>query len=384
MKNSASRTGAGSSVDTTTNVVRWSASVRVDGPGPLHEAVVHGLEQHEELGDVLPGTASRGCGRPPGRRASTPACHPAPGRHGEPAQQPAAEEVGHALGGVEEVEGVAGRRRVDDDQVVAARGVELVEPLHGDVVVALHEAAGDVVVERVGEDGVAGGGVGGVAAHEVVPRLLGVEHGGPQLAPGLGDAGGGERLGRDLRLHVAEALQAEGVGQPPGRVDGEHQHLAAELGGGHGRGRRRGRGLAHPARAAADDDLLGRQQLLERGRALGRPGVLTGRPPSVAQLRAEGLGDLARGPHAVAALEQLGHVQERRPGGSAVAQRVEVLGPRAAQRTASSAASSTGSTTGRRPPAARDSGRQCLVRGLAQPLEDLLLAARRTARAAPG
>jgi hypothetical protein len=127
----------------------------------------------------------------------------------------------------------------------------------------VHEPAGDVDVERVGEDGVAGGGVGGVGPHQVVPRLLGVEHGGPQLAPGL-DAGPGEQAGVDLGLDVAELLQAQGVGQALGGVDGDDQHLAAQLGAGHGAQGRGGGGLAHPAGAAADHDLLGRQQLVER------------------------------------------------------------------------------------------------------------------------
>ena len=70
----------------------------------------------------------------------------------QPAQQAAGEEVGHALGGVEEVEGVAGGRGVHHDQVVVALGVDLVEALHGDVVVALDEAARDVAVQRVGQD----------------------------------------------------------------------------------------------------------------------------------------------------------------------------------------------------------------------------------------
>ena len=38
--------------------------------------------------------------------------------------------------------------------------MDLVEPLHGDVVVALDEPPGDVLVERAGQDGVAGLGVG--------------------------------------------------------------------------------------------------------------------------------------------------------------------------------------------------------------------------------
>ncbi len=52
----------------------------LDGPGPLDESVVHALEQDEELGDVGRGTASPGCGRPPGRRASRPSSPAVNGR----------------------------------------------------------------------------------------------------------------------------------------------------------------------------------------------------------------------------------------------------------------------------------------------------------------
>ena len=71
-------------------------------------------------------------------------------RHGEPAQQPAAEELDHPRRRVEHGQGVARRRRVDDDEVVLARRVEVVQLLHREVVVAVHEAAGDVLVQRVG------------------------------------------------------------------------------------------------------------------------------------------------------------------------------------------------------------------------------------------
>ena len=106
-------------------------------------------------------------------------------RHGEPAQEPAAEEVGHALRRVEEVDGVARRGRVDDDQVVGTGGVDVVEALHRDVVVALHEPRRDVVVQPVVEDPVGGLLVGRVTQHEVVPRTLRVEHRGVQLATRL-------------------------------------------------------------------------------------------------------------------------------------------------------------------------------------------------------
>ena len=70
------------------------------------------------------------------------------------------------------------------------------------------------------------------------------------------------------RLDVAELLEPERVGQPPRRVDGEHEHPAAEMDGGHRRRGRGGGGLADAARAAGDDDLLGRQQRLERRRSV--------------------------------------------------------------------------------------------------------------------
>ena len=53
MKNSASRTGAASSVDTTTKVVRLSARVRVTASARSTKPVAHRLEEEEELGDVL-------------------------------------------------------------------------------------------------------------------------------------------------------------------------------------------------------------------------------------------------------------------------------------------------------------------------------------------
>ena len=84
------------------------------------------------------------------------------------------------------------RRRVDDHEVEVARRVQVVQLLHREVVVAVHEAAGDVLVQRVGEHRVASCGVGRVAADELVPAGLRVEHRRPQLA--RGDAGIDEGL----------------------------------------------------------------------------------------------------------------------------------------------------------------------------------------------
>ena len=190
-----------------------------------------------------------------------------PTRYGSVSQRskPTAEELRHARGRVEEVDRVAGRRRVDDDQVVLARRVDLEQALHRDVVVTLHEARGEVGVQAVLEDAVRGRRVGRVPAHEVVPRLLRVEHRGPQLAARL-DARGLQHLVRHPVRFVADAVEAERGREPAGGVDGEHERLAAEAGRGTERGRGRHRRLADTAGAAADHDLLGREELLERRR----------------------------------------------------------------------------------------------------------------------
>ena len=78
--------------------------------------------------------------------------HDAPGRRHEDAVEAVVEEAGEAARGVEEVEGVAGRRRVDDDEVEVALVVELVELLRRHVLLRARERAGDVLVEAVGED----------------------------------------------------------------------------------------------------------------------------------------------------------------------------------------------------------------------------------------
>src|SRR6185503_6068253 len=73
-------------------------------------------------------------------------------RQREPAQEATTEELTHAARRVEEVDGVPARRRVDDDEVVCAAAVQLVQALDRDVVVALHEALREVLVEAVVQD----------------------------------------------------------------------------------------------------------------------------------------------------------------------------------------------------------------------------------------
>ena len=247
---------------------------------------------------------------------------PRPVRHGEPAQQPAAEELDHARRGVEHGQGVARRRRVDDDEVVLARGVEVVQLLHRQVVVAVHEAAGDVLVQRVGQHGVADLGVGRVAADQLVPARLGVEHRRPQLAAAA-RAGGVEGGVRHPRGAVAEGADAEGVGEAAGRVDGEHEHLAALLDGGgepEGGGDRR---LADAARPEHEHHLLARRaaRRCRRRRAASRSAMGDIRRPA-RRRGASATSDDDAPPGRLG--EQLGHVEHGQAGRDAGPQPLEV------------------------------------------------------------
>jgi hypothetical protein len=121
---------------------------------------------------------------------------------------------------------------------------------------------------------------GRVALDQRVPTGLGVEHGRPQLAA-RGDPGLLEHVEGDLALGVADALQAERVGEALGRVDREHEHPPAVMQRGHRRDRRGHRRLADPAGAAGDRDLLGRDQLVQ-GAAAGLGRARAHRPSSSA------------------------------------------------------------------------------------------------------
>ena len=329
MKNSASctrrRLERGHDDERRAPVVR---AARVDRVGPLDEAVVHRLEQDEELGDVLEELRAEDAVGHRGRRASTAAVmHAATAvRHGEPAQQPAAEEVGHALRRLEEVDGVPGRRRVDDDQVVACptRGSRTAAPSRCSRGSA--RTAGDVLVQRVGED----------ARRGSARRARGGARGRPTTAWCRASPPTARRAGstpaaanasaRHPRLDVAERLEAERVGQALAGSTVSTSTLPPRWTAAIGRGRRRGRRLADAARAAGDDDLLGREQLLERagGSAVGAPRAISS-PSSSPSASATWLrGAQRRG----ARVNSYGHVQQRQRRGEPSRSRVEVRGAR--------------------------------------------------------
>src|SRR5919201_3774907 len=184
------------------------------------------------------------------------------GRREEDLQRAPLEEARQPVGGVEEVQRVARRRRVEDEHVEAPGAVEVVELGDRRELLRAGHRAGQLLIDAVGEDVVAGALVGREAGDEVVERALGVEHHRPQLAAHL-DPVAGEAVGVDEARLVAELVEPQGVGQPLGGVDGDDSDAQPARRQAHRQCRRRGR-LADATRAGADDDALAVQSPVER------------------------------------------------------------------------------------------------------------------------
>src|SRR6266540_57180 len=182
------------------------------------------------------------------------------------------EQLVQVLRRVQEVERRARRRGVHHQQLVAPGLVQLVELLHGHVLLRAGQGRGEALVEPVGEDALGLLVVARLALDDLVEGAAHVQHHRVQAArlPQL----------RPLAAHrprlVGEHVQAEGLGQPPGRVDGEHAGAPPLLRAPQ-RHRRRRRGLADPAGAAAHhdagraDDRLQRRGLPRRHRRASAP-----------------------------------------------------------------------------------------------------------------
>ena len=97
-------------------------------------------------------------------------------RHHQQPEDAVVEQPHEPARRVEEVERVAGRWRVDDDEIEAAFVVQLVQLLHRHVLLRAAERAGDVAVEAVVEDALGLVRLGRVAGDEPVERRLRVEH----------------------------------------------------------------------------------------------------------------------------------------------------------------------------------------------------------------
>ena len=175
-----------------------------------------------------------------------------------------AEEVEDAVGRLEEVEGVGGGRRVEHDEVVVALGGELVELLHGHVLLGAGQGAGHLLV-----DAVVAGCARGVAASgawrvdQVVPGALHVEHHGEELAPRR-EARPRRRPRSGTRAStLPERPEPERGGEAPGRVDGADQHAPARPGARQSAMAAATEVLPTPPRADADRDALARRGTVE-------------------------------------------------------------------------------------------------------------------------
>ena len=108
--------------------------------------------------------------------------------------------------------------------------MQFVQLLHCQIVVAVHEPAGQIFVQRVGEYGIANRSIGCMPGDEFIPPGLRVEHCGPELSAALAcTAGGGHRLGVDPHCGISQIANPEGISKPARRVDGEHEHPPTDL-----------------------------------------------------------------------------------------------------------------------------------------------------------
>ena len=196
-----------------------------------------------------------------------------------------------------------------DDQVVLAARVDLEQPLHRDVVVALHEARGEVVYSRFSRMRYAVSSSWRVrstrSSHDCFVSSIAAQSSPRGSMPALL-----QHLGRNLVCVVADALEPERGREPPGGVDREHEHLAAEAG-----RRRRARPRRRPTSCRRRPNRRRRRSPSSRGAARASPvrrrrGGAAG-PPSQPELRAERVGDHPRDAQAVRAHEEVRHVQQR-------------------------------------------------------------------------
>ena len=227
--------------------------------GAFAEPAEHGVEGGDERLDVREHLSAQhlGHGRGDDVHAGTEdpqVCAAARLRgRGEQADEAAVQERPEALGGVQEVQGRAGRRGVDDDEVptrvvrvLLCLESQLPELLHRHVLLGSGEGARDGLVERVGQN-LLGLLRGRVCLNDLIEGAFHVQHHRVQrTAPRVVDAL--DRAGR-----VVELGQPQRLCQASGRVDGQHDDMAAGLGCPQSQRCRGGR-LTDSARTAAHDD----------------------------------------------------------------------------------------------------------------------------------
>ncbi len=155
-------------------------------------------------------------------------------------------------------------------------------------------ARGDLLVDAVGEHGLARALVGGEAGDQIVEGALGVEHRRPQLARGLDPVRGEQRRVDAPRL-VVELGEAERGRQAPGGVD-RHDRDPLPFAREPQRERGRGGGLAHATGADADADGAPGESPLQRDVAGGHGGMVWSPARPASQKRAHTPETPAQGP----------------------------------------------------------------------------------------
>ena len=151
--------------------------------------------------------------------------HTQPSRFQEELQRATFDEPRHPLGRVDEVERVAGGRRVEHQQVVARLLVQLVELLHRHVLLRAGHRVGDLLVDAV----LRGSGRASPRRARGAPRdrrrCASRRASSPTARPSSRSRVRAKRSGSTQPLLVAQLGQAEGVRQPLGGVDREHRDL---------------------------------------------------------------------------------------------------------------------------------------------------------------
>jgi hypothetical protein len=144
----------------------------------------------------------------------------------EPAHRRAIERFDEPFRGIEEVERVGRRRRIEEDQIVAPLRFHRLKPLHRHVLVGASEGGGHVLIKAIVQNPVACSGTGGVALHELVERVFGVEHRNGELSRD-GQPRRRVQAGVDRLRLARESREAQAVRQPFRGVDGQTKHAFA-------------------------------------------------------------------------------------------------------------------------------------------------------------
>ena len=160
-----------------------AAEQAVDVARPRLHAPVQLLQLTHEVGDLLQRVvAEEAVGEAEERHGGKVHGAPETRRSREPREQARTDIVRQAIRCLEEVERVARRRGVHHHHVILAALVQLIERIHGGVLMRPDERVADSLIEAVLQNTVGGAPIGREPLDEPVPRRLRVKHGSNNLA----------------------------------------------------------------------------------------------------------------------------------------------------------------------------------------------------------